>query len=160
MSSGERDFNCPIVPRPRGSTNETIKSGGYTERDECRDAGETMSLKALARRHFERDKRRDNDETMLPSRAELEAASDAAFEATERAAIIAESEHLQPPARVRHTLPPAWGDVRVIPTPGARCHCCRGARWWCEVAEATGWRCAVCHPPGHLSAWQFREVKT
>jgi len=99
-----------------------------------------------------------------------EAASDAAFEATERAALMVEgaSQPILPhPARVKpqskregacHILPPAWGDAAVIPTPGARCYCCLGARWWCEVAEPSGWRCAVCHPPGHLGAGAVREV--
>jgi hypothetical protein len=160
MSNDERDFNCPIVPRPRGGTNETIKSATIPERDDCRDAGETISLKALARRHFERNKRRDSGETSLPSRAELEAASDAAVAATERVAIIAERQGLPPCARVRHTLPPAWGDVGVTPTPGARCHCCGSARWWCEAAEATGWRCGVCHPHDASAARDFREVVT
>lgn len=89
-----------------------------------------------------------------------DAASDAAFEATERAAIIAERQHGNPRARVRHTLPLAWGDVGVMPTPGARCYCCLGARWWCESVEPTGWRCAVCHPPGHLELMQIRGVIT
>jgi hypothetical protein len=160
MSSDERDFNCPIVPRPRGGTNETIKSATIPERDDCRDAAETMSLKALARRHFERDKRRDRSDTSLPSRAELEAASDAAFAATERAAIIAERRYGTPRACVPHNLPPYWGDIGVIPTPGARCLCCRGTRWWCEAAEPKGWRCAVCHPHIDLAVGIIREVVT
>lgn len=89
-----------------------------------------------------------------------DAASDAAFEATERAAIIAERQHGDARARIVHKLPPAWGDVAVMPTAGARCYCCRGARWWCEAVEPSGWRCAVCHPPGHLEPGNFLEVVT
>ncbi len=96
MSNGGGNFNCPIVPRPRGGTTETIKSGGIPERDKCPDANETMTLKALARHHFERNKSRDNGETIQPSEMELDAASDAAFEATERAAIAAERRHSTP----------------------------------------------------------------
>jgi hypothetical protein len=160
MSSGTRNVNCPIVPRPGGETNETIKSGSHSERDDYQDAGETMTLKALARRHFDRDKRRDRGETILPSGPELEAASDAAFEATERAAIIGESEHGNAAAPVPHRLPPSWADASIIPTLGARCHCCTGARWWCEAVKPTGWRCVVCHPPGHLAADDIRVVVT
>jgi len=89
-----------------------------------------------------------------------DAASDAAFEATERAAMIAEGENGNAAASVPHRLPPSWADVSIIPTPGARCHCCRGVRWWCEVVKPSGWRCAVCHPPGHLAADDVRKVVT
>jgi hypothetical protein len=90
-----------------------------------------------------------------------ERVSEAAYLATERAAIIAESQHGNPAAPVPHHLPPSWADARITPTAGARCSCCRhGATWWCETAEPTGWRCAACHPPGHLAAGQFREVVT
>ena len=130
------------------------------ERDDCRDAGETISLKALARRHFERNKRRDSGETILPSRAELEAASDAALAATERAAIIAERRYGTPRARVPHYLPPHWADIGAIPTPGARWYCCQGARWWCEATEPKGWRCAVCHPHIDPAVGIIREVVT
>ncbi len=89
-----------------------------------------------------------------------ETASDAAFDAAERAAIIAESEHGNAPAPVPHRLPPSWADASIIPTPGARCHCCKGARWWCEAVKPTGWRCAVCHPPGGLPVANVREAIT
>jgi hypothetical protein len=89
-----------------------------------------------------------------------EAASDAALEATERAAIIAESQHGNAAAPVPHRLPPSWADASIIPTAGARCHCCRRARWWCEAEKPTGWRCAVCHPPGHLAPGHVRVVMT
>jgi hypothetical protein len=102
----------------------------------------------------------NNVNNVTVTEKENEAASDAAFEAVERAAIIAESEHGNAAAPVPHRLPPSWADASIIPTAGARCHCCKGARWWCEAAKPSGWRCAVCHPPGHLAAGRFREVMT
>lgn len=89
-----------------------------------------------------------------------EPASDTALEATERAAIIAEGEHSNATAPVPHKLPPSWADASINPTAGARCHCCKGSRWWCEAVNPSGWRCAGCHPPDHLQAGQFRVVAT
>jgi hypothetical protein len=102
----------------------------------------------------------NNVNIVTVSEKENEAASDAALEATERAAIIAESEHGNAAAPVPHRLPPSWADASIIPTAGARCHCCKGARWWCEAEKPSGWRCTVCHPPGHLEAGQLRVVAT
>ncbi|WP_376091226.1 hypothetical protein ACE7GA_21340 [Roseomonas sp. CCTCC AB2023176] len=42
--------------------------------------------------------------------------------------------------------PPAWADAAAIPSPGARCSCCVGHRWWRETHAPTGWRCTTCHP--------------
>ncbi len=87
-------------------------------------------------------------------------ASDAALEATERAAIIGDGEHRNARASVPHRLPPSTADVRTEPTLGATCHCCERGRWWCETVNPSGWRCMTCHPPGHLAAGQYREVAT
>lgn len=87
-------------------------------------------------------------------------AGDAVMEATERTAIMAESLYSNAAAPVPHKLPPNWADALIMPTAGARCHCCKGSRWWCETVKPSGWRCAVCHPPAHLAAGQFREVTT
>jgi hypothetical protein len=87
-------------------------------------------------------------------------AIEAAFEATERAAIIAEGNHGNPAALVPHTLPSSWADPKIIPTSGARCFCCREARWWREAAEPNGWRCVTCHPPAHHSYNGTLEVST
>jgi hypothetical protein len=59
-----------------------------------------------------------------------------------------------------HIRPPSWSDPANVPTSGARCYCCKFATWWTEAKNPTGWCCAICHPPGHLSARQFREVNT
>jgi hypothetical protein len=61
--------------------------------------------------------------------------------------------------------PPAWSDPDSLPPEGAWCGCCgrfgkRGGRWWREVAEPTGWRCARCHPPVHLASGEVAEVVT
>lgn len=87
-------------------------------------------------------------------------ASSLALEATERAAIIAESEHGNATAPVPHILPASWADATIMPTAGARCHCCKEARWCCETVSPSGWRCVICHPPGHLTDGQFHEVTT
>jgi hypothetical protein len=160
MTEAASKTNCLNVPNPARETNETIKSGYTPERDNNRDNAGTFSLKALARRHFQRDKGRDNSATIIPSVAELEAAAEAALEATERAAIISEGEHGNARASVPHRLPPSWVDARIEPTLGAACHCCKRGRWWCETVNPSGWRCMTCHPPGHLSAGQYREVRT
>lgn len=90
-----------------------------------------------------------------------EGASDAALEATERAAVIAESEHGGAAAPVQHRLPASWANASLTPTAGARCSGCRqDATWWCEMTKPTGWRCATCYPPAHLRVGQFRDVKT
>lgn len=81
--------------------------------------------------------------------------NDAAHDATERAAVIAEGD---PAAAVPHDMPVSWADATIQPTPGARCRCCRGASWWCEAERPKGWRCMACHPP--LGAGQMREVRT
>lgn len=46
--------------------------------------------------------------------------------------------------------PTSWADPAATPTPGCRCRCCDGARWWCERTEPKGWRCWTCHPPTGL----------
>lgn len=90
-----------------------------------------------------------------------DAASDAAFEATERAAIQAEGEHSNAKAPIPHSLPPSWSDPAIIPTAGATCSCCRtGRTWWTETGTPKGWRCRACHPPAHLRAGQFIEALT
>jgi len=86
------------------------------------------------------------------SEKETEGASDAALEATERAAIIAESEHSNAAAPVPHRLPPSWADASAIPSAGARCHCCKGARWWCEAVKPNGWRCTISQLRCHFCA--------
>lgn len=80
--------------------------------------------------------------------------NDAAHDATERAAIVAEGEHGNP-AAVVHDMPVSWADASIAPTPGARCRCCRGASWW---GDRLGWRCTACHPP--LGAGPVLEVRT
>lgn len=73
--------------------------------------------------------------------------NDAAHDATERAAIMAEAGG-GPAAEVLHHLPVSWADPAIAPTPGARCRCCRGASWWCEAERRrASWRCMACHPP-------------
>ena len=59
--------------------------------------------------------------------------------------------------------PVSWADPTAVPSPGAWCRCCQGARWWCEVVDPKGWRCATRHPPpphvpGQGPAW--RDVRT
>jgi hypothetical protein len=94
------------------------------------------------------------------SEKENEAASNAAFEAAERAAIVAEGEFGNAAAPVPHFLPPSWADARIEPTPGAVCYSCRRRSWWCESRNPSGWRCATCRPPSHLQVGQFRVVAT
>lgn len=98
--------------------------------------------------------------SVIRQKPENDPASDAAFLATERAAIVAESLLGDATATSPHMLPVSWSDPRIEPTPGACCHCCRGNRWWSDTAPSSGWRCAVCHPPAHLTAGQFHEIKT
>lgn len=43
--------------------------------------------------------------------------------------------------------PTAWADATALPTRGASCSCCDGARWWREEEAPKGWRCRTCHPP-------------
>ena len=44
--------------------------------------------------------------------------------------------------------PPSWWHAELHrPTPGARCSCCDGVRWWSR--DERGWCCATCHPPDH-----------
>ena len=45
--------------------------------------------------------------------------------------------------------PPAWASLDPPPQ-GAWCLACRGGRFWREREAPRGWRCASCHPPGHL----------
>ena len=47
--------------------------------------------------------------------------------------------------------PPSWATLDPPPT-GAWCLACRGGRFWREREAPRGWRCALCHPPDHLSA--------
>jgi hypothetical protein len=92
--------------------------------------------------------------------SEDQAASDAAYEATERAAIVAESLHGNAAVAVLHILPPSWSDPQMTPTAGARCHCCHLGAWWTETARPAGWRCMTCHPPAHLETASYRMVAT
>lgn len=87
-------------------------------------------------------------------------ADDAAAEAEERAAIVAEGEHRDPLTPVPHLLPPSWSMVTIEPTAGARCRSCGGRHWWSEEDAPRGWRCATCHPAHHLAADQRRDVAT
>lgn len=89
-----------------------------------------------------------------------EAASDAAYLATERAAVIAEGEHGDARTAVAYSLPVAWADAAIEPTAGSRCSCCKGVSWWCEAIAPKGWRCSACHPPGHIQPTQIRKVTT
>jgi hypothetical protein len=89
-----------------------------------------------------------------------ESDSEAAFLATERAALMAEGERLDARAVVPHRLPPSWAEVAIEPTAGASCVCCRGGRWWTEAESPKGWRCCICHPPMHLPAESRREIVT
>jgi len=52
--------------------------------------------------------------------------------------------------------PPAWAELRDMPHPGDRCHCCHGSLWWTETDEPLGWRCWTCHPPHDPSVRQVR----
>ncbi len=81
--------------------------------------------------------------------------NDAAHDATERAAMMAEAD---PAGVVLHDLPTSWADPTIAPTAGARCRCCRGASWWCEAERPKGWRCGRCHPPH--GAGPVQEVQT
>ena len=56
--------------------------------------------------------------------------------------------------------PPSWSDVAVIPSRGAWCSCCKGARWWTEAIAPKGWRCATCHPADHLPGSAIRQTCT
>jgi hypothetical protein len=40
----------------------------------------------------------------------------------------------------------------ALPTPGARCSCCYGIRWWRARSMSYGWCCGSCHPPDHLKS--------
>lgn len=86
-------------------------------------------------------------------------ATDAAFKAAERAAIIAEGTG-DPQGKVPHTMPCSWADPAIVPTPGACCRNCGGCRWWCEAEGAKGWRCVACHPPVHLLPGLVRVIRT
>jgi hypothetical protein len=83
--------------------------------------------------------------------------NDQAYEAIERVAIMTEAN---PAAPILHHMPVSWSDATITPTPGARCRCCSGNRWWCERDQPDGWRCAQCHPGNHLSADRRRDVVT
>jgi len=87
-----------------------------------------------------------------------DAASDAAFEATERAAIIAESVHGNAAAAVPHPLPPAWFDLAVLPTAGGSCADCGGRKWW--GLQIAGWRCARCFTAPALRVGSCESVET
>jgi hypothetical protein len=55
--------------------------------------------------------------------------------------------------------PPSWWRAEAhIPTPGVKCTCCDGRRWW--TRDELGWCCATCHPPSHLPADATRTVHT
>ena len=56
--------------------------------------------------------------------------------------------------------PPSWADATARPSRGCWCSCCKGQRWWCEVNEPKGWRCAQCHPPDHLDGENVRLIQT
>jgi len=47
--------------------------------------------------------------------------------------------------------PRSWASLDPPPQ-GAWCLACRGGRFWREREAPRGWRCALCHPPDHLSA--------
>lgn len=81
--------------------------------------------------------------------------NDQAYEATERAAIIAEG---MPEAAVPHPMPVSWADAGLEPTPGAYCRNCNGRSWWCETAAPRGWRCDRCHPATGLTEPQIRRL--
>ncbi|GAB0112726.1 hypothetical protein [Acidisoma sp. C75] len=94
---------------------------------------------------------------VTPAESDIEAA----FLATERAALMAEGEGLDARAAVPHRLPPSWAEVTIEPTPGA--HCVMSGdhrRWWTERVAPKGWRCWACHPPLHLPGDAVREVRT
>ncbi len=56
--------------------------------------------------------------------------------------------------------PTSWGNPAVLPSPGCRCSCCDGRRWWTERVRPMGWRCWACHPPDHFSEGDVCEVRT
>ncbi|WP_459697327.1 hypothetical protein [Acidisoma sp. C75] len=92
---------------------------------------------------------------------EGETASEAAFLATERAALVAEGERSDARAAIPHRLPPSWAEPAIEPTPGARCVMSGDhRRWWKERIAPKGWRCWACHPPLHLPGDAVREVQT
>lgn len=179
MSETTLKKNCLIVSRPSSETMRQLNPALEESRDNSRDNTETITLKALANRHFSRDKERDKSETIShegpkrivspshivtnPDETNKSGAitpEDAAYFAAERATFIAGRQHGNAASPVVHALPPSWGDPRIEPTAGAFCHCCKGATWWCEATSPTGWRCVSCHPGEHLSADQHRHVKT
>lgn len=84
-----------------------------------------------------------------------EADDEYAYLGEERAALVAEGD---PAGVVLHDLPTSWADATIQPTAGARCRCCRGAFWWCEMEGPKGWRCWPCHPPH--GAGDVREMRT
>jgi hypothetical protein len=65
-----------------------------------------------------------------------------------------------PAEPVLFALPVSWADTSLVPTPGARCRCCRGRAWWTEATSPRGWRCSTCHPADHLPPERRREVAT
>lgn len=96
----------------------------------------------------------------LLAELQAEADIDAAADAEERAAVIAEGEHGDPLATVEHAMPCSWADPGIVPTAGARCRNCAGKSWWTGAIEPRGWRCSTCHPGDHLPAERRREVRT
>lgn len=87
-------------------------------------------------------------------------AIEAAFDAEERAAIIAEGGCGDARAKAPHDMPPSWADTTITPTAGARCRGCGGKDWWREATGPRGWRCAACHPGDRLPADRRRMVTT
>jgi len=63
-------------------------------------------------------------------------------------------------ASISRKRPVSWSEPADAPLIGDTCSCCRGARWWCETQEPSGWRCWSCHPPDHLRADAVREFRT
>ncbi|HQT63434.1 MAG TPA: hypothetical protein PLO16_02850 [Acidocella sp.] len=162
---------CPTVPNPGNRTAGQSIFNAANSRDKARDNFGMPTLKTLAIRYFSRDKGGTEAVSSLPDNDHLNLnasvktsqdqchhdANEAAYEATERAAIIAVSQYDNPHASVPHNLPPAWNDVTITPTAGALCLSCAKTVWWLSTLKPTGWRCLGCYPP---SPGQFQVVAT